>query len=66
MSWYKENNILPGTLLNFAVLLGWHRKNAKSDFMSLEEMVNSVSAAAQVFLLFFFFSRENFYQMHPL
>ncbi|KAM7202287.1 glutamyl-tRNA synthetase [Naviculisporaceae sp. PSN 640] len=42
MSWYKDRGILPSTLLNFAVLLGWGRPSSvKSDVMTLNQMVDN-------------------------
>ncbi|KAK4217890.1 glutamyl-tRNA synthetase [Rhypophila decipiens] len=42
MSWYKERHILPDTLLNFALLLGWGRPSSvKSDVMTLQDMIDN-------------------------
>ena len=41
MSWYKNQEILPPALLNFAVLLGWHQGPGK-DVMTLQDMVEAV------------------------
>ena len=44
MSWYMDRHILPETLLNFAVLLGWGKPSSfKGDVMTLQEMVDNVS-----------------------
>lgn len=43
MSWYRDRLILPAALLNFAVLLGWHKRGSKSEFMTLQDMVDSFS-----------------------
>lgn len=43
MSWYKDNNIPPEALLNFAVLLGWSQKSGEPDFMTLQDMIDRFS-----------------------
>lgn len=43
MSWYKDNQIPPEALLNFAVLLGWSQKSGEPDFMTLQDMVDRFS-----------------------
>ena len=43
MSWYKDNQIPPEALLNFAVLLGWSQKSGEPDFMTLQDMINRFS-----------------------
>ncbi|KAK3940343.1 mitochondrial putative glutamate--tRNA ligase [Diplogelasinospora grovesii] len=43
MTWYRNRQVLPDALLNFAVLLGWNRTNSKEDVMSLQEMIDSFS-----------------------
>jgi glutamyl/glutaminyl-tRNA synthetase len=42
MSWYKDRNVFPPALLNFAVLLGWHQGKAK-DVMTVQDMIDNVS-----------------------
>lgn len=43
MSWYKDNQIPPEALLNFAVLLGWSQKSGEPDFMTLQDMIDRFS-----------------------
>ncbi|KAK0722541.1 hypothetical protein B0T26DRAFT_643346 [Lasiosphaeria miniovina] len=43
MSWYRDRLIVPAALLNFAVLLGWHKRGSKSEFMTLQDMADSFS-----------------------
>lgn len=46
LSWYKKEDILPSSLLNFAVLLGWNpaftANEARSEVLTLEDMVRKV------------------------
>ena len=39
---YRENRILPAALLNFVALYGWN-PDTRSEVLSLDEMMNSVS-----------------------
>ncbi|KAB5558558.1 hypothetical protein GE09DRAFT_963200, partial [Coniochaeta sp. 2T2.1] len=39
MTYYKENRILPSSVLNFAVLLGWRPQQAKDEVLALEDMI---------------------------
>jgi glutamyl-tRNA synthetase len=43
LAWYKQMNIAPEALHNFAALLGWAPKNRmeKTDFMTLDDLVNN-------------------------
>lgn len=43
LAWYKQRNIAPEALHNFAALLGWAPKarKEKTDFMTLDDMVNN-------------------------
>ena len=45
MAWYRDRNVLPTALLNFAVLLGWSGGAgvaSKRDVMDLDEMKSVV------------------------
>lgn len=43
ISWYRDQDIFPTALLNFAVLLGWHPTSTrKSEEMTLQEMIEEV------------------------
>ena len=47
ISEYQAKKTLPAALLNFSVLLGWSKaqaKGANSDVMSLEEMIDNASS----------------------
>ena len=46
MAWYKQRDILPPAMLNFAALLGWSKgPGMRSDVLSLNDMVENVSLA---------------------